>query len=139
MVVHDHPAVAIEYPAARRDDGNRLDTVGLRAQVVHLRVLNLQPPKPGDQQQEDAHRAVLKDGDFPRREIRIVTQRRLVGKLLLIEVRIGWRQGHNFARRTALIHYSSRWVLMWRTHSCVQRPHSWGACSRPAENAFTRL
>src|SRR5580658_11266138 len=106
MVVHDHAPIAIENSAARRDDGDRLDAVGLRTLIVHLWVLNLQPPESGNEQQENSHGAVLKDGDFPRGEIRIVAQRRLVGKLLLIEVRIGWR--HNIARDAALIHNSSR-------------------------------
>src|ERR1700693_5790149 len=105
MVVHDHPPVAIEDSAARRNDWNRLDAVSLGALVIHLWILNLQPPEPGDEQQKNTHGAILKDGDFARREIRIVAQRRLSGKLLLIEVRVGWRQVHNFARDAALIHY----------------------------------
>src|SRR5580700_6137754 len=117
MVGDDHSAVAVQNPASRRDDRHRFDAVCLRALIVNLRVLHLQAPEPRNQQQENDYGGVLKNSDLARRKIRIVAQRWFFRELLPVEIRIGWRQDHNFARGIALILYSSRWVLMRPVHS----------------------
>ena len=51
MVVDDHPAIAIENLAARREHRNGLDAVLARA-PDRFRVADLQVPESGDQEQE---------------------------------------------------------------------------------------
>ena len=96
VVVDDHAAVAVENSAARGEDRDRFDAVGLRTLVVELRILNLELPEAGNQKKKDKDGGVLKDRNFGRREMRIVAQRRFFGNLLL-EIRVDRRQGHNKA------------------------------------------
>ncbi len=83
VVIDDHPAVAVQDAAARRQDRHGLDAVLQRPLVVELGILHLEPPEAGDQEQEDGDAGVLKNGDFAGGEIGIVAQRRLV-RLVLI-------------------------------------------------------
>ena len=62
-VIDDHAAVAVENFAARSRQRNGPDAVALRQLTVDFMVPDLQHPEAADQEQEYAHRDVLKDGD----------------------------------------------------------------------------
>ena len=63
------------------------------AYPVELRILNLQGPETRDEEEKDAYRYVLKNGDFAGRDLRIVAQHRSRGNLrLLFDLRIDGSQ-----------------------------------------------
>ena len=99
-VIDDYTAVAVENAPAGGDERGRFDAVGLGAFVVELRILHLQPPKPGYEHQKDGDRAVLEDGDFSGSEIRIVAKRGFIRELTPgFEAWVGRRKDHNKARK----------------------------------------
>jgi hypothetical protein len=99
-VVDDDATVAVQDAAAGSDQRRGFYAVSLRAFVIDLRILNLQTPETGNEHKENTDGAVLKNGDFARREIGVVAQGRLVRELRLwFEVRIGRRKYHNEARK----------------------------------------
>ncbi len=72
VVVDNHPAVAVQDFAARRRDGQGFDAVPVGLLVIHLRILDLKGPKPGNQEQEDGYGGVLEDGDLAGGELDIL-------------------------------------------------------------------
>ena len=64
LVIDDDPAIAIENLAARRENRRALDAVALRRFTVHVRILNLQLPEAGNQENKDGNGQVLKDRDL---------------------------------------------------------------------------
>ncbi len=94
MVVDDDSTVTVKDAPARRQNRLGFDAVLLRPFAVELRVLHLQRPESGNQEQEDTHRHVLKHRDLARRKVRIVTQRGTFGNLLLFESGIDGGQDH---------------------------------------------
>jgi hypothetical protein len=93
VVVHDYAAIAVEDAAAGGQDGDGFDAVGLRLMIVKFRILYLELPETGDQEQKDDHRSVLKNGYFSRREVCIVTQRGFIGEFLF-EIGVNRRNDH---------------------------------------------
>ena len=82
MVVHDHASIPVEDLTARRHDRDCLDAIQLGALAVEIRIANLDAPEARDEEQEDPHRQVLKEGDFLAGYFRIVANERLVGNSL---------------------------------------------------------
>ena len=69
VIVDDHAAIAVEDSSARGGDGQQFNAIALGLLVIDLRVLHLQGPEAGDEEQEDDDGRVLKKGHFPGGEL----------------------------------------------------------------------
>src|SRR5439155_7865757 len=94
IVIDDDAPVAIQDAPSRRQHGDGLDAVGLRALVVEFRTLDLQLPESRDQEEEYDYCSVLKDGDLARRNVRIVAKRRLFRWPLCFDLWVDRREDH---------------------------------------------
>src|SRR5579872_1586962 len=99
MIVHDHASVAVQNTAAGRRDRHRFDAVLQRQFVEMFRILHLQPPEAGDQDQKDGDRGILKDGDFRRGKPRIVIAQRCLLVSAVFEIGVDWGNDHKTRRR----------------------------------------
>src|SRR5579864_4098023 len=139
MVIDDHAPVAVENAAARRQQGHRLDAILLRALVVELRILHLQLPKPGNQEEEDAHCSVLEDGYLTGREAGIVAQRGFIGELYF-RIMVNRGQDHSNPRdaRSSIILADFAWgVWNFLSAACDGSHTRAGLAGRFAERAGT--
>ncbi len=102
MIVNNHAPVAIQNAPPRTGDGHGFDAVLLCPFTIEFRILDLQPPEAGNQKQEDDDGGVLEDGDFARREPRIVAQRGFLGNLVR-EIWVGRRNDHNKAQLRSIL------------------------------------
>ena len=93
MIVDDDATVAVQDAAAGGQNRHGFDAVLLGALIVELRILNLQPPEAGNQEEKDEDRGVLKDGDLASRKASVIAQRGFVGNTLF-EIWVDWRKGH---------------------------------------------
>ena len=80
MVVDDDASVAVENSAAWGWYGKLLDSIALSGFAVNFRLLDLQLPEPGDQEEKDPDRKVLKSRHFTGGETGIVT-----GKVRMVD------------------------------------------------------